>query len=43
MLKEAEEMYQRALAVYEKAQGPDHNRTRRRAEKLNALNIANGN
>jgi hypothetical protein len=39
-LKEAEEMYGRALAGYEKALGLDHSRTRRLAERLNALNIA---
>lgn len=39
-LKEAEEMYQRALAGYERALGPDHSRTRRLVDRLNALSIA---
>ncbi|KAJ5811824.1 hypothetical protein N7474_008125 [Penicillium riverlandense] len=38
-LKEAEEMYQRALAGYERAFGPDHSRTRQLVERLNALSI----
>jgi hypothetical protein len=35
-------MYQRALAGYEKALGPDHARTLRLAETLDALSITDG-